>query len=305
MLHTAVGLRDSLVYRGERELGALEEVPDSGGSDGEPPDPWDMLPEPDEPATSDEIAHPGAYRGRRRASAGRRTRLAAVAAVVAVVGVVLIGSSLAVRSITAPVAAPVVPPSETPSLSPSPSPLPPPPIDEPSPVAGLGPAPEPSPPPTLAPPPEPSAPASEEPPDPSPDDPSPSPTEAVSLALEAESAELGGGAEVVFEQKASGGEAVDLRGDWPGHNVRFAGVTVDRAGGYELTIHYFSRCCDTTVWVWVNGDFRLAVGLPEPSGNSVGTRTVGVDLDAGGDTIVISAANDEPAPKLDLITVTD
>lgn len=274
-----------------------------------------MAPAPDEPTGPDLTVTMvravegdtgnGAYRGRRRATAGRRARLATVAASVAAVGLVLVGSSLVVRSLTAPVAAPVVPPSATPALSPSPSPVPlPPPIDEPSPVAGLGTAPAPSPPPTPDPPP-PSPPPSEEP-APPPDQPSQDPDEPLSLAFEAEAADRAGDTNVVPEQRASGGEVVDLNGSGSWCLVRFPGVAVDRDGWYELTIHYLSRWEDTVAWVSVDDSRPDAVGFQETSGDSVGARTVRVRLDGGGDNvIVISTASCDDAPRLDLITVTD
>lgn len=267
-----------------------------------------MLPDAGEPPADPgaEVAT-GAYRGRRRATVGRRTRLVTVAAVTMAVGVVLVGSSLVARSLSAPVAVPLVPPSGTPSLSPSPSPVsPPPPIEEPSPAAGLGTAPEPSQPPTPGPPdpPDPSPPPSQRPPDPSPEAPSPDPPP-FSLAFEAESGDLSGDTDVVSEPRASGGVVVDLAGSGQWCRVRFTGVAVDRGGRYDLTIHYLSRSGDTAAWVSVNDQWPDAVGFPETGGNSIATRTVRVELDAGDNAIAIFSPSCDDAPRLDRITVTE
>lgn len=263
-----------------------------------------MLPDPDEPPVDhDAEAATGAYRGRRRATMGRRTRLLTVVAVTSTVGAVLVGSSVVVRSLASPVTVPVVPPSATPALSASPSPVsPPPPIDEPSPAAGLGTAPEPSPTPTPGPP-ELSSPPSRQPPASSPEPPSPEPPP-VSLAIEAEAAGRGGDTEVQSVQSASGGAVVDLdgRGEWC--LVRFVGVTVDRPGRYDLAIDYLSGWQDTVAWISVNDGWPDAVGFPETGGNSIGTRTVPVELDAGDNIIVISSPPCDDAPRLDRITVT-
>lgn len=268
--------------------------------DGEPPDPWDLPPDPGEPSVDiDPEAATGAYRGRRRAAEGRRTRLVTVASVTATVGAMLVGSGVVVRSLSSPETVPVVPPSVTPALSPSPSPFsPPPPIDEPSPDTGLGTAPEPSPTPSSS---GPSPAPSQSPPEPSPESPSPPP---VSLVFEAESADRGGDTDVEAAPGASGGAVVDLdgRGEWC--LVRFSGVTVDRPGRYDLAIDYLSAWQDTVAWVSVNDGWPEAVGFPETSGNSIATRTVPVDLEAGDNLIVISSPQCDDAPRLDRITVT-
>jgi hypothetical protein len=258
--------------------------------DGEPgPDPDDALTIlvdafPDDDPTGEHRA----YHGRRRLhGSGWRTRRLAGLAIV--VGVLLVGTGALAGA-----------------LSPEPQTLAPPPAPQPSeptgpPVTGsqrLGLAP------TAAPGPVPggSAPGSPAPSSP----PRPSPPR-VTLAYEAEGAELTGGAKVVSRSGASGGAVVQLAGG----QVQFTEVTVAGAGSYELTIHYARPVTYHPSWsmaaeLTVNGGAKVTVPLPKLGGSGqFGSARVTVKLDPGTNRIRLSAVNPDRAPDLDRIVVSN
>jgi hypothetical protein len=153
------------------------------------------------------------------------------------------------------------------------------------------------------------SPAAEEPldatPTADPDQPSASPPapEPVTIAYEAEQAELSGFVRLFEVEQASGGDVVGMIGPEVSSHVRFPEVTVDTAGEYELTLYYVSAP-DREAAVTVNGAEPVVLDFPGLGDNSaVGSVSMSVEL-AAGPNVIWFGNGGEPAPALDCITIT-
>jgi hypothetical protein len=222
----------------------------------------------------------GAYRGRRRYAASDRPRRAGlqrrVSIVAVAVGVLLVGTSVLARLLGSDSGPELQlgPPPTLPQADPSAD----------SELGQRGAAPSGSP--------VPSGSAA-----PSPTDP---PVQA--LSFEAEAAERGSHGQVVALDGASGGEAVRLSGNRDGTFVQFADVSVAEAGRYELIVFYFSDQT-RTAGIAVGDAAPEFVNFPSRAeAGTVGSVTLGVQLGAGANTVVIGTDGGAPL-SIDRITV--
>jgi hypothetical protein len=220
-----------------------------------------------------------AYRGRRRADdRPRRAVLQRRASIVAVaVGVLLVGTSVLARLLGS-------------DSGPEPQLGPPPTAPQADPTAAselgeLGVAPSGSPVPSGS-----AAPPPTEPP-------------LLTLSFEAEAAERGSRGQVVGFDGASGGQVVRLNGNRDGTFVQFPGVSVSEAGRYELTVFYFSDQSRTAGIAVGDGSPEFVTFPSRGEAGDIGSVTLGVQLAAGANTVVIGTDGGAPL-SIDRITVT-
>jgi hypothetical protein len=125
----------------------------------------------------------------------------------------------------------------------------------------------------------------------------------VTASYEAEAAELSGFVTIFEVEEASGGEVVGWIGGYEFNYVRFVDVRVERAGEYELALHYVGERHREGV-VAVNDGEPTTIDFPSLDRRTeVGSVTVTVELVAGRNEIWFGNPEDR-APALDRITVT-
>lgn len=125
-------------------------------------------------------------------------------------------------------------------------------------------------------------------------------------SYEAESATLGGSANVTSCSHCSGAEKVSGVGGGSNGTVTFTGVSEPSTGSYTMTVYYLSVGKAKPATVTVNG-VAQKVSFPETSSSSysvVGSYSVAVQLNAGSsNTIEFSASSGSSAPDLHRIVV--
>jgi hypothetical protein len=124
-------------------------------------------------------------------------------------------------------------------------------------------------------------------------------------SYEAESATIGGSADVTHCSACSGSEKVSSIGGGGAGTVTFSNVTESAAGTYTMTVYYLAVGGAKPATVTVNG-IQQTVTFPETSSSSysvVGSDAVSVKLKAGSNTIEFSGSGTAGAPDLDRIVV--
>ena len=120
------------------------------------------------------------------------------------------------------------------------------------------------------------------------------------VSYEAEAATLAGGTTITNCAHCSGGKKLSYLGN--GGTATFSGITEPAAGSYTLTVYFMSVGQARTAVLTVNGAAQT-VSFPEtPDYNTVVTKTVTVQLNAGNNTIEFSNPS-AGAPNLDRIVV--
>ncbi len=117
---------------------------------------------------------------------------------------------------------------------------------------------------------------------------------------------MAGGAKVVGCSVCSDGERVGYIGLNAGvvGTLQFNNVSKNVAGKYTLTIYYIIAGSDKlTMYISVNGGPAIVLNVPNtPNGDTVGTASITVSLNAGNNTIKFSNPS-VPAPDMDRIVV--
>jgi hypothetical protein len=136
--------------------------------------------------------------------------------------------------------------------------------------------------------------------------PKPTPTPAKNYQADASQNTLANGAKVVGCSECSNGDRVGYIGLNAGEagTLQFNNVTKNVAGMYQLTIYYIIAGSDKlTIYISTNGGSAVALNVPDmPNGDTVGTASISISLNAGNNTIKFSNPSN-PAPDMDRIIV--
>lgn len=122
-----------------------------------------------------------------------------------------------------------------------------------------------------------------------------------SYEAEASNNTLAGGAVVANSSNCSGGKKVGYIGNNSG-TLQFNGVSASSAGSYTMTVHYLTA--ETrNMYISVNGGTATNVSFGSSGGwDTVGTKDVTINLNAGNNTIKFSNPSGW-APDIDKITI--
>ncbi|MFC1413414.1 ricin-type beta-trefoil lectin domain protein [Streptacidiphilus sp. N1-12] len=121
------------------------------------------------------------------------------------------------------------------------------------------------------------------------------------VSYEAEAATLAGGTTITSCAHCSGGKKLSYLGN--GGTATFTGVSEPAAGSYTLTIYFMSVGQARTATVTANG-VNQTVSFPEtPDYNTVVTKTITVQLNAGNTNTIEFSNPSAGAPNLDRIVV--
>lgn len=136
--------------------------------------------------------------------------------------------------------------------------------------------------------------------------PTPTPTPAINYDASDSRNTLSGGARLVNCSSCPNGYRVGyigLNANVVG-TLQFNNVSKNVAGKYTLTIYYIIAGSDKlTMYISVNGGPAVVLNVPAmPNGDTVGTASITVSLNAGNNTIQFSNPS-VPAPDMDRIVV--
>ncbi|MFC1430414.1 glycosyl hydrolase family 8 [Streptacidiphilus sp. N1-3] len=121
------------------------------------------------------------------------------------------------------------------------------------------------------------------------------------VSYEAEAATLAGGTTITSCAHCSGGKKLSYLGN--GGTATFTGITEPAAGSYTLTIYFMSVGQARSAVVTANG-VNQTVSFPEtPDYNTVVTKTITVQLNAGNTNTIEFSNPSAGAPNLDRIVV--
>jgi chitodextrinase len=120
------------------------------------------------------------------------------------------------------------------------------------------------------------------------------------VSYEGENATLAGGTTITSCAHCSGGKKLSYLGN--GGTATFGNVTEPTTGSYTMTVYYLSVGSNKSAVITVNGTPQTVTFTQTPDYNTIASKTVTVQLNAGTNTIEFSNPS-AGAPNLDRILV--